>query len=332
MRTKFCGVAIAICLFTATSPGHAAYPVIAKPWNAESIGVGFHESVKRCISSTIGASNTWNAVSADFFFLTETIATHKRAAEQTQAFNLKNVTIEDKASLDDVDALMETRRVFIGDYMTNADIRVRTSRMDQGTAVPGTFICTTSSTIPSDRYDWESAILHELGHVIGFNDVKEPSCSMHESVGLGQMRRVPCAAEKTEFLAVYGLPLKILGLENVAGPQGVSIPARIFYQGAPTFPVTRTTANTSCPSGWSCGPYNGTYTNLTPSPLTLNFKCTNPDPMPTATFAWRTSLKDASGRVTNTVEHTSTCTRPAGTKVPNRSPGQPGQPKIVITQ
>lgn len=88
MRTKFFGVAIAISLFTATGPGHAAYPVIVKPWKAESIGVGFHESVKRCISSTIGASNTWNAVGADFFLLTETIATHKRAAEQTEAFNL----------------------------------------------------------------------------------------------------------------------------------------------------------------------------------------------------------------------------------------------------
>lgn len=334
MRNKYLSSLMALGLMVAASPSRAEDPAIVMYWELPSIGVGFHDSVNHCVSPTIGATNTWNAIGADFYFWTETIASHPRVSQQTPEFNKKNVTFETKDILGDVDALMETERTRDGatGNIINADVYVRTSLSDQGNSTPGTYICSVSTTVPANRYDWQTGAFHELGHVLGFKDITEPPCAMHRYQSIGQIKRGPCPAEKQEFLDVYGLPFKILSLENVAGPQGVNIPARIFYQGVPTFPVTRTTVNTSCPSGWSCGPYNGTYTSSTPSPLTFNFRCTNVDPMPTATFGWRTTLKDASGRVTNTVEHTSTCTRPAGTKVPNRSPDQSGQPKVIITQ
>ncbi|MCF5091176.1 hypothetical protein GIW57_13480 [Stenotrophomonas sp. PA-6-5C] len=203
--------------------------------------------------------------------------------------------------------------------------------MDQTPGVTQ-LICTTAPTIPADRFDGESALLHEFGHAVGFDHGDDSNCPMYPTMPAGQVKRVLCEAEMEEYLWAYGLPFKILSLANVSGPQGVNIPASVHYQGNPAFPVKRQTKIVQCASGWTCSDYNGTYTSATPSPLTFNFRCTNTSPLPTATFRWRTTLTDANGVVTNAVEHTSTCTRPAGT-VANASRAGDGNSanRIVIT-
>lgn len=303
--------------------GHSAFaapPIITMQWEASSVNVGFHSSIPQaCIYSSIGASNTWNAVGADFHLQTAGLGSHPRVSEQTRAFDERNITIEDIESLPE-NTLMEARirsELTTGTIL-NADIYVD-RRYIQKTARFPELICTSAESIPTDRFDWESAILHELGHAIGFVEHTDNlGCSLHARLNAGELKRAPCAAEKQEYIRAYGLPFRILGLENVAGPQGVDIPARIFYQANPRFPVRRATRIVQCASGWECDDYNGTFTSQAPSPLAFNFRCTNPEPLPTATFRWLTTLTDADGAVTNGISHTSTCTRPTGA-VPNPS-------------
>ena len=105
-------------------------------------------------------------------------------------------------------------------------------------------------------------------------------------------------------------PFKIDSIPNVSGPQNTNIPANIDYSGYPQFSVKRKTEIIGCASGWSCRNYNGTYRASVPTPLTFSFRCSVSSPKPAATFRWRTTLTDVDGVVTNSVEHTSTCTTP----------------------
>lgn len=332
MNIEFLRAALASGLFACAGFAHAAPAAVNQQWEVASVRVGFHSSVSSCIFSAIGATNAWNAVGADLYLPTDSLATHPRVSEQTQAFNYANITVEDADNVTP-GAGMETRTTVNPNTGTilNADIYVDRKRMDQTPGVTQ-LICTTAPTIPADRFDGESALLHEFGHAVGFDHGDDSNCPMYPTMPAGQVKRVLCEAEMEEYLWAYGLPFKILSLANVSGPQGVNIPASVHYQGNPAFPVKRKTKIVQCASGWTCSDYNGTYTSATPSPLTFNFRCTNTSPLPTATFRWRTTLTDANGVVTNAVEHTSTCTRPAGT-IANASRAGDGNSanRIVIT-
>jgi hypothetical protein len=132
-----------------------------------------------------------------------------------------------------------------------------------------------------------------------------------------------------ERLAILGLsvvtePFAISSIPNVTGQQNVDIPAKIFFTGYTHFPVKRHTQIITCATGWSCSDYDGTYTTSTASPLTFNFNCSNFDPLPTATFRWKTTLEGADGVISNAVEHTSTCTtKPGAVPTSRRTTGKP---------
>ncbi|WP_408950201.1 S1 family peptidase [Lysobacter sp. Hz 25] len=119
-------------------------------------------------------------------------------------------------------------------------------------------------------------------------------------------------------------------IPNVSGPHNVAFQAQVFYKGVPKFTVQRRTKIISCPSGWTCNDYNGSYTSNTASPLTFNFKCTTTGSMPTATFAWRTTLIGADGATTNAIDHTSTCTAPTVANSSNAAHGDGSPPTITI--
>ncbi|MEI2454616.1 hypothetical protein [Lysobacter firmicutimachus] len=320
--------ALAVCGFQAS----AQAPVITSQWEAASVNIGFHDSVSACIFSSIGASNTWNRVGVDLHLQTDSLASHPRVDEQTQAYNYSHITVEDDAQLLP-GALMEARIMTNSQTGTilNADIFVDRRHMNQTQGL-FQFSCDTGSSVPPDKYDWESAILHEFGHIVGFQHTYDQTgCSMYKTLKEGESRRVLCEAEKQEYIRAYGLTFRIMALENVAGPQGANIPARVFYKGTPVFPVRRETKIVECASGWECSDYIGTYTAQTPSPLTFYFRCTNTTPLPTATFRWRTTLIDANGMKTNSVDHTSTCTTPPGA-IQTDSADPVGGNRIIITQ
>ncbi|MFD1296166.1 hypothetical protein ACFQ4Q_05915 [Lysobacter gummosus] len=335
MKINSMRVTLAAALLAWAGSTLAAAPPIPAIWQVESIGVGTHSSIPlACDPANIGGSDKWNAVGAKFYFIYNSTNYHLRKAEQALAFNQKNITIEDGVMVN-VGAIMEAYvlRNLTTKVIVNADITVDKERINPVTPVPGhaPLICSSLPTIPNDRIDWQSAITHELGHAVGFDHTTdEPTCSMYTGFSWGEVRRNLCDLEKQAYLDAYGKAFSIVSIPNVEGLQNVNIPAKVFFDGSPAFPVTRKTATVQCASGWSCSDYVGTHSS-TPSPLTFNFKCDPADPMPTATFRWRTTLTNANGLVTNAVEHTSTCTRPPGTLRKNPSDKPKGINRVIIT-
>ncbi|MCS4234801.1 hypothetical protein [Stenotrophomonas sp. BIGb0135] len=108
MNIEFLRAALASGLFACAGFAHAAPAAVNQQWEVTSVRVGFHSSVSSCIFSAIGATNAWNAVGADLYLPTDSLATHPRVSEQTQAFNYANITVEDADNVTP-GAGMETR-------------------------------------------------------------------------------------------------------------------------------------------------------------------------------------------------------------------------------
>jgi hypothetical protein len=190
----------------------AAGPINEAQWLGGSIRQGFHESITEagCTFASLGASNSWNAVNAGFVILADLFYTFPRVQDQTQTFNYQYITVEDAPTLSSPTALMETRVLTTGGGGTivNADVFVIRSRLDPAYSDDGGFYCLTSSNIPEEQFDFESTMLHEFGHALGFHLTSEyyddASCAMYYGLASGQSRRILCAAEKQEFLDAYG--------------------------------------------------------------------------------------------------------------------------------
>lgn len=316
-----------------TGMSSAAQPTALGKYARASVVVGMHNSIPpTCVDASTRAINAWNAVGANFSMLPDFFVSTPRAEDQTQEYNEANVTIDD-GELSDSRAIMGARVVVDNatKIISNADIRVDRRRIPGNPSNDPTqwqLSCSVASPVPAALIDWQSAILHELGHVVGLNhDANDLACSMYDSLGPGQMVRELCPAEKQAYIDNYKA-LRITSIPNVTGPRGVNIPAQIHYAGTATFPIQRITKNIACPSGWSCNDGGGTISS-TPSPITFNFKCSDTNPQPTSTFRWRTTLTDANGVVTNAVEHTSTCTNTTAAKGTNATPGSVN--RVIVT-
>ena len=108
-------------------------------------------------------------------------------------------------------------------------------------------------------------------------------------------------------------PFKISSIPNVTGPYRVSMPVLVNYVGYPQFPVKIKVDYVTCPYPWTCKGFEKSVATEVPSPLSYNVIC-NADPRPPATFKIKTTLTDADGVKTNTVEHSYTCATPAAAK------------------
>lgn len=184
---------------------------------------------------------------------------------------------------------------------------------------------------PAFRYEYggeegEYVLVAPLGETMAFaagGDSGGPVLGGVEAAGLvhggwsgidsprfGQALVMPVDRFSTLGLSVIVEPFSISSIADVAGPQGVDIPARVDFNGHPLFPVVRETKTVQCAPGWSCSDYNETYLEASRTPLEFAFRCNSPMPMPTATFVWRTTLTGADGVTTSAVEHRSVCNTP----------------------
>lgn len=309
----------------------AVAPTASGHYVRASVISGMHNSVPpECVQATTNAITTWNTVGANFSILPDFFVTTPRAEDQTVEYNQAHITI-DTGLFSEPRAVMGTAKDVnpTTKIISNADIRVDDRRVWNHDPSVEQLSC---STLPPtiNQIDWESVILHEFGHAIGFEHDASLGCAMYPGGSPGTMQRTLCAEEKQAYIDNYKA-LRITSIPNVSGPQQVNIPAKVFYAGTPAFPVQRKTKIIQCASGWTCDDYNGTYSTSAPSPLTFNFKCTPTTSMPTATFKWRTTLVDANGVVTNAVDHTSTCTKPAGLLGDRPSGELKGINRVIIT-
>lgn len=87
----------------------------------------------------------------------------------------------------------------------------------------GQYLFYTSSDDPDQtEYDIESALLHEIGHLLGFDDSADPTAAMAQTLARGDLRRALGADDQEAICAVYpaGAPtpsLDALGLELQGG-------------------------------------------------------------------------------------------------------------------
>jgi hypothetical protein len=204
--------ALGLAMALAASSAFAAGPINEAQWPGTGVRQGFHESITDagCTFASLGASNSWNAVNANFAIAADLFYTYPRVQDQTQAFNYQYITVEDAPTLTSPTTLMETHvlRATGGATIVNADVFVISSRLDPAYADDGGFYCLSSSSVPAEQFDFESAILHEFGHALGFQLTTEYSddagCAMYYGLSAGQARRTLCAAERQEFLDAYG--------------------------------------------------------------------------------------------------------------------------------
>lgn len=89
----------------------------------------------------------------------------------------------------------------------DADVQVREEYLyySESATTGNGLICTSATTIPSTKFDFQSVMLHELGHNLGFNHRTRPTyCVMYEYGSRGRVARTPCSDERLALQTIYG--------------------------------------------------------------------------------------------------------------------------------
>lgn len=123
---------------------------------------------------------------------------------------------------------------------------------------------------------------------------------------------MPIERMSTLGITTLTKPFKLDSVPNVSGV-GASVAAAMNFSGYPRFPVHINLAVLACPTGWICRGGRAKVEKNVPSPITFTWNCTPSKPGEPQVSRIRTSLEDASGLVTESVESTITCTTPGST-------------------
>ncbi len=207
-------VVLVLALFA--RPASAADPIMTATWGT---GVGtkpvyIHTAMPpRCDNPVLYGINVWNDMGATFAFTwPSSPITAQRESQQTLEEDRASITIEDGV-MQNSTSLMESGVAYSTASFTiyDADTKVKSSFLHYGDAQTGEFHCADSpGTIPpADKFDYQSAIQHELGHALGFQLEYEytgdATCIMYYGLTRGELNRTECAGEYNVFRSEYGI-------------------------------------------------------------------------------------------------------------------------------
>lgn len=193
-----------IAILAVAIPAQVNAQTVSVKWDALTKPVYLHIAMPAGCDLDVGrAVSAWNNAGAKFVYTFDraTNLTTTRGTASTVAYPV----IEDGATSSSA-ALMSTARYTVGSTITQTDIVVKAEYLwynsDEG---GGKFHCSsTGAAAPSTKYDFQSAITHELGHAFGFGHGGTTACIMYASLGLGTMRRTACSTEAAAMKSAYG--------------------------------------------------------------------------------------------------------------------------------
>lgn len=193
------------------SAAQAAPPVASAAWNQNPVPVKIHTALApACDDPTAFAMDTWSYDGGSQFKYSGPTFT------ETRVMNLNNygtregrvVNIQDDDSIPS-GTHMRTRVAYSADVanqINDADVFVRYdfSYYTNSPTYAGYFC--SSGTPRGDQIDYESAMVHELGHAMGFveNYSTTTACVMYPTLRGGAVRRTLCADDRQGAINTYG--------------------------------------------------------------------------------------------------------------------------------
>lgn len=208
-------VALATSLIGASFAAQAVGPEIQKYW-PETVSVKnvyiHHYMPGACDNAVLYSLDTWNSAGAAvaYGWPTNYVIT-QRNTEQTRAFDDATITVEDDVLYGGALMIAEHRIGTDGYTLLDSDIYVERNKLFYGDTATGDFFCSDSRTAlpPSYLYDYRSAMVHELGHTLGFQTDWEwygsMACVMYGALDYGVVRRSLCPDEYNQVRYVYGI-------------------------------------------------------------------------------------------------------------------------------
>ena len=191
---------IALLFFSAVA-GAQVYPNPIMRWGVPSRSITithyFYDSERDAASR---AMSTWNAVGPGFRYISggfnsyhpSGAANNRPCDSQSgigEAFDVSTATTAAEA------------RVCVAtgtSIITDGDVWVNQSMLTGGSFHSGL------AAAPSNKYDFETEILHELGHVLRLlHDNYSTSVVMHPTVSLGQTKRALHARDRAGKITLY---------------------------------------------------------------------------------------------------------------------------------
>jgi hypothetical protein len=195
---------LAACAALVMASPPALSQTISARWPGTYKYVYLHLAMPTGCDLTLQRSVTsWNNQGSRFYYNFDpaTNLTSDRIAN----VNNSNVNVEDGYP-DNPAALMQTLRRSSGTSIIDADIIVKSSYLwyySYSDESGGLFHCETTAP-PTSEWDYQSAMTHELGHALGFDEANNTACVMHSSLGKGVVRRNPCSIERSAIQGTYG--------------------------------------------------------------------------------------------------------------------------------
>ncbi len=210
-------LAIIASLILGVSPASAQVSFTTEPWNVTSKPVMVNYRVPAgCDAPTQAAATTWNNAGARFQITGVGQNYTSTYIDENNNPDYNYINIQDASGLAS-NTPMQTISTSVSSggrwVRGDANIYVNTTMIyyyDPGeTQQPTDFYCAT--TVPSggigSQTDYQTAMLHEFGHAIGFNHRTDGStgpCIMAASVPRGTIKRTICADERQRMVSVYG--------------------------------------------------------------------------------------------------------------------------------